>query len=218
MITDRDIDVLKFINKVGFARKSIIAEICFQQNSAMGKNQVSHRRLTTLFDNGFLGREKDFKYGEYCYFLTKQGQSLLKSNGIEILSNTNRVPWGKFIHDDFAHQVIVKIVRFGGYKFISEKQIKSAQLFGELIPDVCAVHEDQSIYAFEVEFENKTKEKYQARLEEYGKFSNLKKVYYLVPNSSHKSKIESLSIGTTFKNLLNVVLMDEFLTWDKLYV
>lgn len=48
MITDRDINILKFLNDFGFARSFVVEEVFFPDGSLRGKKQMCHRRLKLM--------------------------------------------------------------------------------------------------------------------------------------------------------------------------
>ena len=88
VLTDRDIEILRAVNRCRYLRTSQIKRIVFPQNTTL---QSTRRRLKYLFHNKFLGRITPFIQigqgeGETAYYLDKAGGELLKEYGDELYS------------------------------------------------------------------------------------------------------------------------------------
>jgi len=86
VITERDIEIMRAVNRYRYLKTSQIKRLLFPENKAIDS---ARRRLKYLFHNKFLGRVTPFvRIGEgaeeTAYFLDKAGIELLQDSGEEI--------------------------------------------------------------------------------------------------------------------------------------
>ena len=85
-LTERDINILRAVNRYRFLQTSQIQRLIFPENKT---KQATARRLKYLFHGGYLGRLQPYvipgKGGaEFAYFLDKQGRILLIDLGEDV--------------------------------------------------------------------------------------------------------------------------------------
>jgi hypothetical protein len=86
VLTDRDLEILRVVNRYRYARTGQIKRLVFPDNTT---EQSTRRRLKYLFHNGYLGRVMPFvRIGEgsseTAYYLDKAGRGVLEQAGAEI--------------------------------------------------------------------------------------------------------------------------------------
>ncbi len=88
-VTERDIDILKAVNRYRYMRTGQIKRLIFPENQS---SQSCQKRLKLLFHNKYLGRAHPFlQYGnegqnsEVAYFLDQAGAKCLNENGIGLV-------------------------------------------------------------------------------------------------------------------------------------
>lgn len=86
VLTDRDIEILKAVNRCRYLKTSQIKKLVFADNKTI---QPTRRRLKYLYHNKFLDRVVPFVQigkgeAETAYFLDKEGTELLKDSEEEI--------------------------------------------------------------------------------------------------------------------------------------
>ena len=90
-LTERDVEILRAINRYRYLRTSQVWRLLFLDNKTI---QAAARRLKYLYHNGFVGRVQPLMApgqgsGEIAYYLDKEGQALLSEYGEEVL-HTNK--------------------------------------------------------------------------------------------------------------------------------
>ena len=86
VLTDRDIEILRAVNRYRYLRTGQIKRLVFSENTT---EQSARRRLKHLFHNGYLGRVMPFvRVGEgsseTAYYVDKAGRDILQQAGEEI--------------------------------------------------------------------------------------------------------------------------------------
>jgi len=86
VLTDRDLEILKAVNRYRYLRTGQIKRLVFPGNTT---EQSARRRLKYLFHNGYLGRVMPFvRIGEgsseTAYYLDKAGRDVLQQAGEEV--------------------------------------------------------------------------------------------------------------------------------------
>ena len=86
VLTDRDIEILRAVNRYRYLRTGQIKRLVFPENTT---EQSARRRLKYLFHNGYLGRVMPFvRVGEgsseTAYYVDKAGRDILQQAGEEI--------------------------------------------------------------------------------------------------------------------------------------
>lgn len=81
-LTERDVEILKAVNRYRYMRTSQVWHLIFPENTT---NQAAARRLKYLYHNGFFGRvqpliQPGHGSGEMAYYLDKAGQDLLRDH------------------------------------------------------------------------------------------------------------------------------------------
>lgn len=96
--TERDIKILKLLNRCRFARTSHVWKHVFPEKK---ERRVPNKRLKILCQNGFIAYREPQQEGtgkkEYIYYLTPQGSSYLKDCGENVLiyneARNKNYPW-----------------------------------------------------------------------------------------------------------------------------
>lgn len=88
VLTDRDLAILRAVNRYRYLRTGQIKRLVFPENTT---EQSARRRLKYLFHNGYLGRVMPFvRIGdgssETAYYLDRAGRDILSQAGEEIAS------------------------------------------------------------------------------------------------------------------------------------
>ncbi len=88
VLTERDIEILRVINRYRYLRTGQIKRLLFQDNTSI---QSTRRRLRFLYHNGYVGRMVPYvKAGsggeEVAYHLDKAGEQTLRELGVDIRS------------------------------------------------------------------------------------------------------------------------------------
>jgi hypothetical protein len=86
VLTDRDVEILRAVNRYRYLRTGQIRRLVFPENTT---EQSARRRLKYLFHNGYLGRVMPFvRVGEgsseTAYYLDRAGRDILQQGGEEI--------------------------------------------------------------------------------------------------------------------------------------
>ena len=135
LVTERDIEILKVINRYRYLRTGQIKRLIFADNSSL---QSTRRRLRFLFHNGTsLGwcrtcnRER---WRRGSYYLDKQGEQCLRDLDIKVLRPTKRVRSGRPSSCmPFSSQSFVsvwswhsrKTARWALHRFVCDFELKS---------------------------------------------------------------------------------------------
>ncbi len=90
VLTERDIEMLKVINRYRYLRTGQIKRLIFPDNASL---QSTRRRLRGLYHNGYINRMVPFVRAghggaEVAYYLDRKGDAALRDLGIEVLRPT----------------------------------------------------------------------------------------------------------------------------------
>ena len=212
MLTERDINILRFINDFGYARSSILKEMFFTAGTLSGQKQMCHRRLKKMIDGGLIKREREFRYGEMLYQLNRAGANKLKEHGIKVFWVQSSVGWGKFIHNDYVQQVYLKFRKEGLRDFVSERRMRKMPVFFDHIPDLLVGASPENFLVIEVELELKRIEVLRNKLLLNLEINQGRKILYLCGNKNILKRVTGMAqeLDPSGKRFLSVKL-DNFL-------
>jgi hypothetical protein len=208
MITERDFKILKFINRFNYATRSTIQDLYFTKNSKEGGLQMANRRLLRLKRADLLNRERDFRTGEYIYFLSKKGVHYAREKGLDA-SEYSSIRWGTYVHNDTIQKVFLEFVKAGHTKFITEKEFRIMNGIKSNIPDLILSHNKSRFSFLEIELEEKKLERLKVKLKAFSEIKNLKKVLYIcllprvvkkIIRTANELEITELVLATTIED------------------
>ena len=210
MITERDMKMLRFINRFNFSKRKTLQEIYFGHNSKKGATQAINKRLLGLVRGGFLNSDKDLRSRSNVYFLTKKGADFLQSYGIPA-NSYQALSWSTYIHNDTAQKVLVEFFKQGHRRFLSEKDYKAFAKSGGVIPDLVLIHDDNTFSYIEIELEEKTKARYLERLNQFELDPNMRHLIYLCSMERVALKIARLHKDNELNHSLYSLNIEHFL-------
>lgn len=127
VLTSRDVEILKAINRYRYLRTGQVKTLLFRQNSDM---QPVRRRLRGLFQNAYLGRISQPVWpchgsAEEVYFLDQGGEQFLRDYGEDVISFSNEEVRHRFVE----HALAVSEFRMNVELGLREHPIVQLELF-----------------------------------------------------------------------------------------
>ena len=105
MLTERDLNILKFVNQFGFSNTAYVTSCLFRSNSEKTAYYVARRRITALYKKGLLKKQDNIIGVEEVFTLSQTGSKILTDLGIDELRKLERINWGEFNHDSEIQKV-----------------------------------------------------------------------------------------------------------------
>jgi hypothetical protein len=192
MITERDNKILFFLNDFGFARSSIIADLLFSHATEKSKKQICFQRLKRLFSDGLLLREKEFRFGEFIYRLSRKGAAYLNEIGHATYPVLVSMGWRGIIHSDYILQVFIYLRKKSNFNFYSERDLRNKKYFNKHVPDLVVQIDQNTFYAFEIEVEQKSNERLLKKFKEGNSLPSIEKIVYICTDRVPYFRIKKL--------------------------
>lgn len=127
LLTPRDVEILKAINRYRYLRTGMVKTLLFPQNVDL---QPTRRRLRGLFQNAFLGRMPQLVRpgqgsAEEVYYLDEKGELFLRDHGEEVSSFSSEDAKHRFVEHALAVSEFRMKVELG----IREHPVVELELF-----------------------------------------------------------------------------------------
>lgn len=212
MVTERDINIMRFVNQFGFSSIPIIKKTFFKHIDDNSARVMAQRRLTVLKNYGFVKELKNQITRHNIYSMTESGLGVLEANNHECLKPVNHVNWGEFQHDFEIQNVYVRFRDLGYLRFYSERKAKEKMPFGDLIPDLIIFRNDDKALMIEVEMTRKSFKRMEEKLRQYSDSPYMFSLLYLCGNPAIAKAI--IDTAQKFDNLagrFNAIALDYFL-------
>lgn len=184
-LTKRDLNILKFINDMGFCE---MPQIC--KKFGMRKS-IGYRLMKRLLNANLVQHNRLF-YGEHgVLHLTVKGAAYTDLPAID------KIPEGRYYHQITLTDVYIKLSQlYPDASWISERQLKYEKFnTGQLgktghISDGILVLPDDKKIAIEVELNMKSKSRIQKILKDYGTQLAIKEVWYFCDETICKNLLQ----------------------------
>lgn len=222
MLTDRDKNILKLINRFGFLG---IAEIKraweITSHEVLGEKKLYHR-MKILKDLNLV-HHKRVVYGRPgVYYLTQKGAEVSESE-LSAISEINLISYSHRIE---VNRILIKLLeKYPNSIAVTERELfkraylESGKVLGEAakakIPDGLLIHENGAKDAVEVELTKKTNSRLLQQTKRYREELNLNKYNRVLYFCSRDSIIDSLSFIVQNLNIANKILILKFNREDK---
>gem|GEM_PF-3205679 len=179
ILTERDLEVLKFLLLMKFADSSQIMRFCFRRrkdNEERTTDKYIKHRLQRLMIEGYVNFFRRPNGFDYIYQISKKGYATMKSFRAQEgswVSYPSKLRISEFHHDWQVIEARIQLERSGRAKeWVSERLIKSQyNIFDNMparyIPDGLFVNVLGELTAFELEIARKSKIRYQEKIEKY---------------------------------------------------
>ena len=171
-LTERDIEIIQFINEFGFCEMNQIEEKFFLNKP---RNYEIMRRLVK---NGFVNHERIFFRRPGIYYASAKG------SGYTDLPVVDRLLTNQYIHQISIIKVYLKLQQlYPDASWISERRLKHEKFYDGIgktghISDGIFLFPDGRRIAIEVEMSVKGKNRIEKILREYGADLSIKEVWY----------------------------------------
>lgn len=178
ILSERDFEILKFINEMKFADVQTIHAKFFKVTKT-GESSTSNRwareRLVALEQHGLLKRQNLFCDARAWYLVARRGWYLIRDRcaGEMLPRPCHSIDIRTFYHDRAVLGARLKFEREGKVaKWISERELlaglgKELGFSSTFVPDAIIVSPAGERIAFEVEMSLKSKERYQDKVRSY---------------------------------------------------
>lgn len=206
IITERDMKILKFIDRFQFSKRRFIKEIYFSTNTPLGAEKASYDRLTKLCQEGFLKKTRDLRNREHIYLLNSKAIDFLAGYG-ENPSSQSNLAWSKFVHNEMIQRVLIEFTKLGQRRFLSERDFVKYAKRTNLIPDLVLVTDEDKLIYIEIELEEKNYAELTTRAESFALEKNLKSVLYVCGNKRVENKVQEAFRRAT--NKVNLYCIEE---------
>ena len=200
-ITKRDIEIIKFINEVGFC---LTPHLCQRFSIKYWRLYKIMRRLIVA---GLVVHKRTFHGQPGVYFLTKEGA------GFTDLPVVDKVSYAIYEHQVMLTSVILKLVKkYPDANWISERQLIHEKFYDGIgkrghISDGIFQFPDGKQVAIEVELSSKGKHRIERILKFYAAQLAIKEVWYFCA----KGVIPVITALADKKPFVKVHSVDEFL-------
>ncbi len=200
-ITERDVEILKWVNRMRFAAAKQVAE-----KFGMGI-WVVYRRIRKLTVNGYLAHVRPLKNTTGVWMCTERGAGF---SGEGLWAPARRINVATFNHDLTVIDLSIALEKKGTGKWVSERELRLGKDYRKKVPDGMFLKDGKEI-ACEVELTRKSR-KYLDRVMSFYK-SNIEydEVWYFVPGDAVGRAVEKAADGIDFVKIyyLKEALGDE---------
>lgn len=196
-LTDRDIDILRFVNEFGFCEMSQI-----EKRFGM-KSSYSYRVIRRLVKIGFMNHQRLFHMRNGIYFLTTKGAECTD------LPPIKKISLGQFEHQRAVTDVYIKLrEKIPEALWISERQLKHDKFYEGVgktghLSDGMLVFPDGKQIAIEVELSLKGKNRIERIFKGYGAQFSIKEAWYYCPEGLIKP-LKKLAEKMPFIKIYNI--------------
>lgn len=211
MLTERDLNILKFVNQFGFSNTAYVTSCLFSNNSEKTAYYVARRRIAALYKKGLLKKQDNIIGVEEVFTLSQTGSKILTDLGIDELRKLERINWGEFNHDSEIQKVYLRFRELGFTRFYSERKAKEHSPFGDLIPDLVMIRDDNKALMIEVELTRKSFKRMEEKLKQYSSSNLVKKLVYICKTEAIKKAIfKTCDKFPKLRSKFDAVTLEEF--------
>lgn len=198
MITKRDVDLMQWINAMGFVTIGLIAK---KLKIAL---PTAYARIRKLTNHGYLYHERIFFGLPGVYYLTSKGIDCSGS----ALPGLRRISRGTYQHDLTLALLSLKLADQFGCEYISERSLKYEKMKDGIgipghIPDGMLLLENKKI-AIEVELSKKGARRLQKIMQEYLKNFDIDEVWYFCGSADIKRQVDQYQPSIKFLKVLDL--------------
>lgn len=202
-VTQRDINLLNWINAVGFVS---IEQICLRLNVSP---KTAYSRIKKLTDNGYLTHERIFWGLPGVYRTTKLGVQLCGS----ILPPLRKITLGSYHHDIAATKLSLLLANTHNCEYIPERMLRHQNGLNGIgvaghTPDSVLLKDGKKI-ALELELNKKGARRRSKIMSHYMKDFSFDEVWYFCSTLEIKNQIQESASQLSF---LKTFLVDDYLT------
>ena len=211
MITDRDINIMRFVNQFGFSSISIIKSTFFKHINDNSGRVMTQRRLKVLKKRGFIKEIENHLTNHNIYSITESGRSVLDARGFETVKPVSQINWGEFQHDFEILKIYVRFRDLGYLKFYTERKAKEQMPFGDLVPDLIMFRNDDKALMIEIELTRKTFKRMEEKLKQYADSPYMFSLLYICGTPAiAKALNDTAEKFDELKGRFNAIALDYF--------
>lgn len=177
MLTERDVEIIRFINNFGFCEMGQI------EKRFLLKKPRNYEIMRRLVRHGFINHKRIYFGRHGVYYASAKGAKYTN------LPPIDRISQGQYDHQIFIIKVYLKLrQQYPDAHWISERQLKHDKFYDGVgkrghVSDGILLSPDDKQIAIEVEMSVKGKNRMEKILKGYGAQFNIKEVWYFcLPN------------------------------------
>ncbi|QSZ27612.1 replication-relaxation family protein [Aceticella autotrophica] len=174
-ITDRDIEILLWINRMRFVTaKQVSKKFKIGIKSA-------YRVLKRLCDDRFLYHSRSYMFEPGVYLCTKRGKRISGSTLWVPERPSEYLDKALYKHTLAVVDLSIELEKLGGW--ISERELRKGHKFNEMVPDGVLVKDNKKV-AIEVELTLKSNKRLDKKIEYYKGCIDYYEVWYFVESEA----------------------------------
>lgn len=192
-ITDRDIEILLWINRMRFVTAKQVGK-----KFKMGI-KAAYRVLKRLCDDRYLYHSRNYLYEPGVYLCTKRGKRISGSSLWVPERPGEYLDKALYKHTLVVVDLSIELEKIGGW--ISERELRKGHNFNEMVPDGVLIKDGQKI-AIEVELTLKSNKRLDKKIEYYKGNIDYYEVWYFAETEAIaeavKKRIENMKFIKVF--------------------